>query len=507
MNISSLRFLVILSISFAVTPMLWAQANPGDDLQAILDLGDDLVLLQGAVYEVAKTLRYKKAGQRIYTQGARFPSEYATLKIADDSLMMLINGSHVEGVILENVICDGNRYELGVVDKPNRIGGGGQPAMVHFGANGGDRTIIRNNVFMNTRTWSTVKMHEGASGMLTENNIIFSIGVDPRGNGRETNEIPFTWSDGVSCAATDSVIRNNLIIDPTDVGIVLYGAPGTVVENNAIATISRESMGGINLVDPLELYAIDKEKNIIDYRGVKIRNNYIDAFGARIHMSIPVGCAVWVPHWKGKILLGGEVSYNTIAGDASAYGIVAHGISEWTIMGNISTGKYSGLAEYGDHRNPPDGPAPFLFDKPSVVDSELQTDFVPVERHIDHLLRTQMAPIDQFGYQMHDYGHYEIQAVVNAAYIEMLGRDPTEREFTVAKELLESRQRNADGLRRTIMNTKEFMEKNGDLNPNDLHPFRNQLWFEICDKIIREQGGTFSAVALYKDGLAALYRN
>lgn len=499
--------LIFISLFTVLASTVWGAAEPGDDLQAILDSGEDLVLKQGAVYEVEQTLRYKKAGQKIYTEGAQYPSQYATLKIADKDLMMMINGSHVEGVVLERVICDGSRYELGVVSKPNRIGGGGQPAMVHFGAKGGDGTIIRDNVFMNTRTWSTVKMHEGASGMLTENNIIFSIGVDPRGNGREANEIPFTWSDGISCAATDSMIRNNLIIDPTDVGVVLYGAPGTVVENNAIATISRESMGGINLVDPLELYAIDEEKNIIDYRGVKIRNNYIDAYGARIHMSIPVGCAVWVPHWKGKILHGGEVTYNTIAGGAGAYGIVVHGISNWKITGNVSTAKYSGLAEYGDHGNPPDGPGAFLYDAPSVVDSELQNDFVKVERHIDHLLRTQFAPNDQFGYQMHDYGHHEIEAVVNAAYVEMLGRDPTEREFTVAKELLSSRQRNSDGLRRTLMNTKEFIEKNGDLYPNDLHPFRNQLWFDICDAYIRENGNSFSAVALYRHALSALYRD
>ena len=258
---------------------------PGDDLQAVLNRGDDLVLKPGAVYEITETLRYTKPGQKIYTEDARFPSEFATLKIASKELMMLINAGGIKGAVLEHVTMDGNRYSMSVVPKP-KIGGGGQPAMVHFGGDGGDDQIVRECVFMNTRTWSTLKMHEGAANLITENNLFFGAGVDPRGNGRDLNEVPFGWGDAISCAARDSMIRNNLIIDPTDVGVVLYGAPGTIVKDNVIASISRESLGGINLVDGLDYYAIDKDKTLFDYRGVKIADNYIDAFGARIHMHL-----------------------------------------------------------------------------------------------------------------------------------------------------------------------------------------------------------------------------
>jgi hypothetical protein len=360
---------------------------------------------------------------------------------------------------------------------------------------------------MNTRTWATLKLHEGASGLLAEDNLFFGAGVDPRGNGRDLNEVPFGWADLISCAASDSVIRNNLMIDPTDVGVVLYCAPGTIVEDNVVASVSRESLGGINLVDALDYYKIEGTENLFDYRGVKIRNNYIDAFGARIHMAIPVGCVVWVPHWRGRITTGGEVTGNTIAGGAGAYGIVAHGINEWKITGNVSTASYSGLAEYGNHPNPPDEPGPFIYDAESVVDCELQPEFVPSKRHIEHLLRTQYAPEDANGYQMHDYGYQEIKAVVDAAYMEMLRRAPTEFEFNTAVELLSSRQRNADGLRRQLMFSKEFQEQHGEQFPADLHPFRVKLWFDICDQLIRDHGGMYEVSKLYQDALTALRQN
>jgi hypothetical protein len=98
---------------------------------------------------------------------------------------------------------------------------------------------------------------------------------------------------------------------------------------------------------------------------------------------------------------------------------------------------------------------------------------------------------------MHDYGHDEIRAVVYAAYLEMLGRQPQEFEFNRSADLLRTRQRNADGLRRQLMNSQEFRDLYGDKLPADLHPFRVKLWFDICDRLIRENGGMYEASRLY----------
>ena len=479
-----------------------AGARPGDDLQAILDRGEDLVLEKGQVYEITKTLRSEHPGQKIYTGNARFPSEFATLRLSNKEEMMILNSTG-EGSVIERVIFDGDRYHISVVPKP-KIGGGGQPALVRFGGPGGDRQIVRECVFMNTRTWSTLKMHQGAQGLVVENNLFLGAGVDPRGNGRDLNEVPFAWADAISCASNNSLIRNNLILDPTDVGVVLYAAPGTKVEDNVIASVSRESMGGVNMVDKFHLYALNEKKTLINYRGVQVKNNYIDAFGGRIHMMLPVGCVVWVPSWRGNILTGGEVTGNILSGGAGGYGIVAHGITDWTITGNKSIAAYSGLAEYGDHRDPPDPPTAFLYDGPSVKGSTLQAEFTKAQRHIKHLLRTQFAPEDPHGYQMHDYGDAEVKAVVEAAFLEMLGRSPSLGELMGSVKLLRTRRFNADGLRRHLMISSEFKARFGEIPPEELHPFRFHRWLTICDALIQKHGTMPAASQLYRDTLDAM---
>jgi hypothetical protein len=454
------------------------------------------------VYDISQALRYKKPDQKICTKDARFPSDYATLRLVNKDEVMMLNAYAVEGAVLEHVICDGNRYTLGVRPYPES-GKDHQPGIANFG--GADNQIVRNCVFMNARGFSNIVFHRGASGPQVENNLILGAGVDARGNGREHNELPFRWADGISCAAQKALIRNNLILDPTDVGIVLYCAPGSVVERNVVASISRESLGGINMVDGVEWFALNEEKTLFDYRGATVRNNYIEAFGSRIHVGIPVGCAVWVAFWEGKILTGGVVTGNTIAGEAGAYGIVAHGITNFTITGNTSTATYSGLMEYGKPKNPPDDPAPFLFDAASVKESELQPEFAMSQRHLKHLLRTHYAPENELGYRMHDYGDPEVTAVVEAAYLEMLGRAPNEKELGAGIELLCTKKLIADGLRRELMSSAEFIKRFGNVPPEELHPYRVKRWFDVCDDLIRENGKMPGAIDLYKEAIAALH--
>jgi parallel beta-helix repeat protein len=42
------------------------------------------------------------------------------------------------------------------------------------------------------------------------------------------------WADGISVSCRNSHVFNNTVNNPTDGGIVLFGSPGTVVENNLI---------------------------------------------------------------------------------------------------------------------------------------------------------------------------------------------------------------------------------------------------------------------------------
>ena len=122
-------------------------ASPGDDLQAILDSGEDLLLQKGRVYRVSKSLTYRREGQRIATEGASRISEYATLRIDNPDLARLINGNHLSDIILEEVILDGNRYELSILDKSIRP----QPPLIFFGGDNAENQVIRKCVMLSTR--------------------------------------------------------------------------------------------------------------------------------------------------------------------------------------------------------------------------------------------------------------------------------------------------------------------------------------------------------------------
>lgn len=60
--------------------------------------------------------------------------------------------------------------------------------------------------------------------MTVQNNDIGPCGTDTFG----------TWADGISFACANGLVQNNMIDNPTDGGIVLFGAPGTLVQNNTI---------------------------------------------------------------------------------------------------------------------------------------------------------------------------------------------------------------------------------------------------------------------------------
>lgn len=488
---------------------------PGGDLQAVLDSGKDLLLEKNGLYEMTKTLVYKFPGQTISTLNAVSIADYATLRIADPALMMLVDGARQDNIVLKNVILDGNRYRFSTVAKSEATGGGGQPPLAFFGNDGTTGQKILSNVFMSTRTWATLKVHEGATNTLVEGNIFLGAGVDPRGSGREKTEIPFSWGDAISCAAENTRVCNNLILDPTDVGIVFYGAPGSIAEDNVIACISRESLGGINLVDGF-LYQMadgDDGRERYSYEGTVVRNNYIDAFGARIHMAIPMGTGVWVPHLKDKTLVGATVYGNIVAGGAAGYGLVVNGVEGFNVHNNQSIASYSGI---GDGLRPPftnypDEPGPFLFDPDRVTGSTLQKEFRPSERHLLHLLRCNHGKTNDLGYRIYEYGAYEVRAVIKSAYLEMLGREPTQREMEEDVLWLQQSQVNADQLRLKLIATDEFINKFGIVAPDDLHPYRLTLWMEMLDAIQKEhlnaEGKLPDAKALYFAALSRLDRS
>lgn len=478
----------------AVSCQLFAdvEANNSDELYSAFQKGESVALKKGAVYEINKPLRFAKDGQRLYTKDAKRLSDYATLIVTEPEGGQILNGNGKKDILVEKVKLDGNRYGVEPYE-------GGGPELVWFGGPGAENQKIRNCVLMNSRTWSTLKLHEGGDNCSVENTILFGCGADARGNGRLNNPLdkPFKWGDGISCAARNSVVKNNIIIDPTDVGIVLFCAPGSKVSDNVIASISRESLGGINMVDGLGFYEIDKEKvdktdkkamHFYDYGGVVVENNLIDARGARIHIAMPLGATVWVPRdFRVMTFVGAKILNNTLSGEALAYGIVADGIDKFVVKGNKSKGKHSGLAD-GRWQILCDEPAPFLYNPGFVGTSELQKDFKPQERDLMHLLRCNHGPVQRGGefkdYRAYSYGVEEGKAAVKTAFIEMLGREATKKETDKYSRIINEHVLPADALRLMLAKMPEFTAKNGELKRDDLHKFRTKKWMDALDKAI-----------------------
>lgn len=79
----------------------------------------------------------------------------------------------------------------------------------------------------NPRSWTCLHVAEGTlncNNVTVQNNDIGPSGSDSFQE----------WADGISVSCRNSIVRNNMVLNPTDGGIVLFGSPGTQVYNNTI---------------------------------------------------------------------------------------------------------------------------------------------------------------------------------------------------------------------------------------------------------------------------------
>jgi len=77
------------------------------------------------------------------------------------------------------------------------------------------------------RSWSCLHIAEG--GLLCNNVLVQNNDIGPCGSDAFQQ-----WADGISVSCRSAIVRNNLVHDATDGGIVLFGSPGSIVQNNTI---------------------------------------------------------------------------------------------------------------------------------------------------------------------------------------------------------------------------------------------------------------------------------
>lgn len=468
-------------------------ASPGDDLQAILDSGADLALQQSATYKVKNTLVVRRDNQRIYTFGAKTLKDYAILTPENPELNVILNAPDCKNLLVKNVVFFANRYGLGV----NENKGDG---FIHLGGTG---NAVKDCFFAYSRSGTFFKVNDDACGAKAIGNIFFGAGADCRGSGAAKSEkSKAKWSDSLTYAGTGGLVENNLMLDQTDVGIAIFCAENTIFKDNVIAAVSRESLGGINVVDRVKGRERQLgDKVVFSYKGVVIENNLVDAKGARVHIAFPAGRRIWGFGEANILLEGGKFLNNCISGPAMGYGFVACDVLDFEFSGNTSDAICSDKGDGIGPENRPASPGAFIYAKGRVDSCKLQPEFKEADGHLVHLLRCNHGKLrSPGGFRLYDYNENEARAVVDTAYVEMLGRKPTKAEFESEFKWLNSDKYAADDLRRKIMNTREFTEKNPGAS-KDLHEFRLNKWRDCIDKIqsryLREKHRLPTAKELY----------
>ena len=175
-----------------------------------------------------------------------------------------------------------------------------------------------------------------------------------------------------------------MITDATDGGIVVFGAPGSVIEGNTVRAETQTLLGGINMVDSQGYQG--------RYTGTIVRNNIIDAAGAVIRIGLGMGNRVWVclPANSADLpLTGGTVTGNTLRGDHMQYGFAVDGVSDWTVTGNMDEARHSGQPSVDCGGMVASPPAGFLYN-PARAQGEFQPEFA--QAHLDLALWAIVAP-------------------------------------------------------------------------------------------------------------------
>jgi hypothetical protein len=278
---------------------------------ALVGPGAHAVLCRHAVFEITAPIVLGADGQEISTEGLPDDTSRALIRVVGADLATAIY-SRASSITIRNVIVDGARPARGRVLKGD--------ALIEIGGDAADMVVEHVRAY-DPRGWSILHVFEGSrcTGARIEDNELGPAGK-PDGS----------WADGISFACRKGIVRHNNITDASDGGIVVFGAPGTVVEDNHIVSRQGVLLGGINLVD---YHPFDG-----DYAGTIVRHNVIEAAGGFIKIGIAIGPAVWgLGH--GEINRGASVTDNVIEGDGGfGYGIAIDGARGLTVTGNRTQG-------------------------------------------------------------------------------------------------------------------------------------------------------------------------
>ncbi|EME58696.1 right-handed parallel beta-helix repeat-containing protein [Amycolatopsis decaplanina] len=291
---------------------------------ALVGPGARAILCPGATFLLYNPVTFTAPDQQLYTQDLPADSRRAILRLASAPVTTAVIAYRQSGVAVRNIQVDGNRSALG------HANGG---ALLEMGA--ARDQAVEDTYVHDTRSWSSIHFIEGAVVNDTpecQNGRIAGNTVGPSGD--DTFRM---WADGISLACGHSLVEDNTVIDATDGGIVIFGAPGSTVAHNTITARTRTLLGGINMVDHAPFHG--------NFSGTTVRDNVIDAQGAFIKVGIAMGQQVW--SCDPGVVYGGTVRNNALKGAYFGYGYAVNGVRNWTVSGNEDEARHVGIAGHG----------------------------------------------------------------------------------------------------------------------------------------------------------------
>ncbi|OBZ70388.1 hypothetical protein A0H81_09669 [Grifola frondosa] len=299
-----------------------------------------LPLCPSTQYYIQAPILFFSPDQEISTVGYPTGEERATLVVAGpvadgQGHTTAVDGTceNCSGVKLRYVQINGTRQGA-----PPTNGG----ANIEMGGSNSGQLIEYVHSF-DPRSWSCLHVAEGAlscNNVTIQNNDIGPCGSDAFQQ----------WADGISVSCQNSLVRNNMVNNPTDVELSLFGSPGTLVENNTVWVETMTLLGGINMVD------YDPWNG--NYTNTIVRNNLIRG-GFATDMAtagetkgvndedaiIKIGIAIGPRTWFGdryfnNVSTSGTVLNNQLTG-AFGYGIAMSSAENFTVEGNVLVGNTS----------------------------------------------------------------------------------------------------------------------------------------------------------------------
>jgi hypothetical protein len=346
--------LAVVALLLACNASACINGGTDADIQAALDVGGDAVLCQFSSFTLYNTVQFKFPNTIIYTEYQPVGAARAVLHVGSSAVVTAVTARNISQAQLRNVIVDGGRPSFGYNrDTPQ--------ALVDFGGDASDQVVSWVEAY-EPRGWSTVYMNEGnkswngwtwvggcTGGQVTHNNV------------HNAGDHAGWQADGISYACRNGYVGFNTVTDATDGDIILFGAPGTLVEFNTVSNSNSIAFGGIAFdgIPYQRSITINGTATLVnDASGTMVRDNTIDSGyyfdSVKIRIGLAMGPRAWwsscpFPSNEATVVYGATINYNRLSGANFNYGFVADGVDSLTAIGNdlaqYSYGQLS-FAEY-----------------------------------------------------------------------------------------------------------------------------------------------------------------